>query len=77
MQSIPSKLFPLYSVVQYGNVYNVPWYDVVAGVQLDLAQMMSQKEKAVSGLTNGVAALLKANKVCYQFTVSVVMVTDD
>ena len=37
---------------------------VVSGVQLDLAQMMAQKDKAVTGLTNGVAALFKANKVC-------------
>jgi len=36
---------------------------VVDGVQLDLAQMMNQKDKAVKGLTSGIAALFKANKV--------------
>lgn len=47
---------------------------VVDGVQLDLAQMMKQKDNAVTGLTNGIAALFKANKVCCQCTVMVVMV---
>lgn len=36
---------------------------IVDGVQLDLAQMMDQKDKAVTGLTGGIAALFKANKV--------------
>jgi len=37
----------------------------VAGVDLDLAQMMSRKDKVVTGLTRGVASLLKKNKVTW------------
>ena len=36
---------------------------VVGGLQLDLPKMMEQKDKAVHGLTSGIAALFKANKV--------------
>lgn len=39
------------------------YYCVVDGLQLDLEQMMNQKDKAVTGLTSGIAALFKANKV--------------
>ena len=38
---------------------------IVDGLQLDLEKMMNQKDKAVTGLTNGVAALFKANKVYF------------
>ena len=48
---------------------------VVDGVQLDLEQMMKQKNKAVTGLTGGIAALFKANKVYYRYRVMVAMVT--
>ena len=37
----------------------------VGKLELDLAQMMSQKEEAVEGLTKGVEFLLKKNKVDY------------
>jgi dihydrolipoamide dehydrogenase len=37
----------------------------LAGVDLDLAQMMSRKDKVVSGLARGVASLLKKNKVTW------------
>lgn len=36
-----------------------------ASLEIDLAAMMSQKEKAVSGLTRGIEGLLKKNKVTY------------
>ena len=36
---------------------------VVGGLQLDLPKMMEQKDKAVHGLTSGIAALFKGNKV--------------
>ena len=35
----------------------------VDGVRLNLEKMMSQKEKAVKGLTGGIAHLFKQNKV--------------
>jgi len=35
----------------------------VDNVRLNLGQMMSQKEKAVKGLTGGIAHLFKQNKV--------------
>ena len=35
--------------------------------------MMKQKDKAVTGLTSGIAALFKANKVYYQCIVMVAM----
>lgn len=36
-----------------------------ASLEIDLAAMMSQKEKAVSGLTRGIEGLFKKNKVTY------------
>jgi dihydrolipoamide dehydrogenase len=38
---------------------------IVDNVTLDLGRMMKQKEKAVTGLTAGVAHLLKQNKVAF------------
>ncbi|XP_065901267.1 dihydrolipoyl dehydrogenase, mitochondrial-like isoform X2 [Dysidea avara] len=37
----------------------------VGGLQLDLPKMMEQKDKAVHGLTSGIAALFKGNKVSH------------
>jgi len=37
----------------------------VAGVNLNLPKMMEQKEKSVTGLTKGIEALFKQNKVAY------------
>jgi dihydrolipoamide dehydrogenase len=37
----------------------------VSGVKVDLAKMMAQKEKAVSGLCSGIEGLFKKNKVNY------------
>lgn len=36
-----------------------------SGVELDLATMMKYKDKAVTGLTSGIEALFKKNKVCF------------
>ena len=43
-------------------------YCIVGGLQLDLPRMMEQKDKAVHGLTSGIAALFKANKVFSSYT---------
>ena len=37
--------------------------------------MMKQKDKAVTGLTGGIAALFKANKVLYLYRIMVAMAT--
>jgi dihydrolipoamide dehydrogenase len=38
---------------------------IVSDVKVDWKVMMGQKDKAVAGLTQGVAGLLKKNKVDY------------
>ena len=60
---IPSK-----ALLHNSHYFHVAKHDfknrgiIVDGLTLDLAKMMKQKDKAVSGLTAGVAHLLKTNK---------------
>ncbi|KAI8906042.1 hypothetical protein EDD86DRAFT_211379 [Gorgonomyces haynaldii] len=63
---IPSK-----ALLHNSHYYHVAKHEfknrgiIVSDVQLDLAQLMKQKDTAVSGLTAGVATLFKMNKTDY------------
>lgn len=63
---IPSK-----ALLNNSHLYHVAQHDMakrgikVSGVELDLATMMGQKDKAVDGLTGGIELLFRKNKVQY------------
>ncbi|XP_078161230.1 leghemoglobin reductase-like [Carex rostrata] len=63
---IPSKALLHSSHMYHEAKHAFPSHGVkFASLEIDLAAMMSQKEKAVSGLTRGIEGLFKKNKVTY------------
>jgi len=63
---IPSKALLNSSHKYHEALHSFQEYGVkVSGVQLDLDQMMKQKQQAVKGLTQGIEFLFKKNKVDY------------
>jgi dihydrolipoamide dehydrogenase len=63
---IPSKALLHSSHMYHEALHSFPKHGVkFASLEIDLAAMMSQKEKAVSGLTRGIEGLFKKNKVNY------------
>jgi len=59
---IPSKAL-LQASHDFHNIPNIPGLKIEGEVKLDLGEMMAAKNKAVSGLTGGVAHLFKKNKI--------------